>query len=144
MDTFLREGAAPGSEESHLQDILRSGDPHYIAGHLDIDSLLEHFGEESFEYLAYEHRLADQLYFKNKGDISDVRSRRYVIPGMTENPAVNYEMCRSWIQRFCEANGLQLPSRFHSRNKQQLQGMFYGMLDTYGIKVEDIVPQKYF
>ncbi len=80
--------------------------------------------------------------------------RKYRIPGMTENPALNYGMLRRWISDFVndsenkkihmEKTGreLRLPPGFYKRNKKQLIGMFYGMLDHYSITIEDIVGPR--
>ncbi|MDP3640230.1 MAG: hypothetical protein Q8R53_03445 [Nanoarchaeota archaeon] len=68
--------------------------------------------------------------------------RRYHVPGMTENPCVTYGMVRRWIMDFHQMNEMKLPSGFYQRNKKQLVGMFYGMLGTYGISLEEIVGRE--
>jgi len=68
--------------------------------------------------------------------------RRYHVPGMTENPCVTSGMARRWIRDFHERNCLELPSGFYRRNKKQLVGMFYGMLETYGISLDEIVGRE--
>lgn len=65
--------------------------------------------------------------------------KKYKVPGMTENPCVTYGMVRRWIMDFHKRNKMRLPKGFYRRNKRQLVGMFYGMLDTYEIRLEDIV-----
>lgn len=69
--------------------------------------------------------------------------RTYVVPYMSENPAVHFGMLRRWIRNFHKENHMDLPRGFYRRNKAQLTGMFYGMLDTYKIKVEDIIERQY-
>ena len=64
--------------------------------------------------------------------------KRYKIPGMTENPAEDKGMLRRWIRDFCKQNGLKLQKGFYSFKKNHLKEMFYGMLDHYGISVDDI------
>jgi len=64
--------------------------------------------------------------------------KQYIIPGMTENPAEDEGMLRKWISDFCEWNGLKPRKGFHSFRKNHLKAMFYGMLDHYGISVDDI------
>lgn len=109
--------------------ILRSGDLEQIVT-LDKETILNHFGEDSFEYLAYQHKLAEQM-----------GSNYLKIPRRTENPSATYGMLRHWITDFCQQNDKSLPKGFHKKNKQQLMGMYRGMLDHYGIKQSDIVPQ---
>lgn len=110
-------------------NILRSGDLEQIVK-LDKETILNHFGEDSFEYLAYQHKLAEQI------------SSNYLkIPRRTENPSATYGMLKGWIKDFCQQNDKTLPKGFHTKNKQQLIGMYHGMLDYYGIKQSDIVPQ---
>lgn len=65
---------------------------------------------------------------------------RYIIPRMTENPAVTYSMLRRWIIDFHKKNDIMpLPKGFYKRNKRQLKGMFYGMLRHYKISLDDII-----
>lgn len=109
--------------------ILRSGDLEQIVK-LDEETILENFGEDSFEYLAYQHQLAEQM-----------GSNYLKIPRRTENPSATYGMLKSWIREFCQQNDKKLPKGFHNKNKKQLMGMYRGMLDHYGIKPSDIVPQ---
>ncbi len=109
--------------------ILRSGDLEQIVT-LDEGTILENFGEDSFEYLAYQHKLAEQM-----------GSNYLKIPRRTENPSATYGMLKSWIRDFCQQNDKSLPKGFHKKNKQQLMGMYLGMLVHYGIKQSDIVPQ---
>ncbi len=108
--------------------ILNSGDLELIVT-LDEETILEHFGEESFEYLAYEHMLAEQM-----------ERQKLRIPRRTENPAVTKGMLKNWIQEFLERNNKLLPKGYHHKNKRQLQGMYRGMLDHYNIRLTDIVP----
>lgn len=109
--------------------ILRSGDLEQIVA-LDEETILENFGEDSFEYLAYQHKLAEQI-----------GSNYLKIPRRTENPSATYGMLKGWIKEFCQQNDKLLPKGFHKKNKQQLTGLYHGMLDHYGIKPSDIVPQ---
>ena len=109
--------------------ILRSGDLEQIVA-LDEETILDNFGEDSFEYLAYQHKLAEQM-----------GSNYLKIPRRTENPSATYGMLDSWIRDFCRQNNKPLPKGFHNRNKQQLMGMYHGMLEHYGIKQSDIVPR---
>lgn len=132
--------------------LLRSGDLEAIAQSVDPDTILEHFGEESFEWLAWEHSQADALLEEHRAQREERYLERleaegekgrykYHIPKMTENPAVEYGMLQAWIKRFCVANDFPLPTGFWKRDKRQLQGMFYGMLETYKIEMEDIVER---
>ena len=109
--------------------ILRSGDLEQIVA-LDEETILDNFGEDSFEYLAYQHKLAEQM-----------GSNYLKIPRRTENPSATYGMLYSWIRDFCRQNNKPLPKGFYKKNKQQLWGMYRGMLVHYGIKLSDIVPQ---
>ncbi len=117
-------------------DVLSSGDLDLIS-RLSPEDILEHFGEDSFEHLAYEQRQADVVWRK-----MHPLKRQYRIPGMTENPAVNYGMLQRWIADFHRLNSMDLPTGFWRRNKWQLLGMYHGMRQTYNISVEDIVGRK--
>lgn len=108
----------------NLDQILNSGDLELIA-RLDGKTILKHFGEDSFEYLAYEHRLAELLQRQAQ--------RSYRIPRRTENPAETAMGVRSWIGEFHKLNGMDLPTGFSKRNGRQLRGMYYGMLEMYKI-----------
>ena len=46
--------------------ILHSGDLELIANNLCEENIIEHFGEESFEYLAYEHSEAEKIWKKQQ------------------------------------------------------------------------------
>ncbi len=116
-------------KDTTRDEILRSGDLEQIVT-LDEETILEHFGEDSFEYLAYQHQLAEQM-----------GSNYLKIPRRTENPSATYGMLKGWIKEFCQQNDKLLPEGFHTKNKKQLMGMYRGMLDYYGIKQSDIVPQ---
>ncbi len=110
---------------------LRSGDLELIVTGLSKEEILEHFGEESFEHLAYEHMLADRL-------AEEIQSKKYIIPKYHENPAATRNGVREWITRFHKYNEMNLPKRFHEKNKRQLLGMYYGMLGHYHIKTSEI------
>ncbi len=71
-------------------------------------------------------------------DYQESHQREYIIPGRTEDPTLDYLMLRAWIIDFHELNNMKLPTRFYKRNRKQLTGMFYGMLDQYGITVGQI------
>ncbi len=73
---------------------------------------------------------------------SEQLPRRYHVPGMTENPCVIYGMVRRWIMDFHQRNGMKLPKGFYQRDKTQLVGMFYGMLRTYEISLDEIVQKE--
>ena len=96
--------------------------------------------------MGLEKKIGEQLEFEfNYGDTSQpslFSEKTYSVPGMTEDPAVSYGMTKRWIIEFHELNGMDLPTGFHSRNKKQLLGMYYGMLVSYNIGVEDIVVQN--
>lgn len=115
-----------------LDDILRSGEPELIAC-LDGKTIIEHFGEDSFEYLAFEHYQAEII-------CRDKKTERKIIPRRTENPANIYRMLRNWLVEFHKANGMKLPWGFYRRNLRQLRGMYYGMLRFYRLTIDDIVP----
>ncbi len=112
-----------------LDEILNCSDLDCIAGNLSEAEILEHFGEDSFEYLTYQHLQAERMELQ-----------RLQIPRRTEDPSVTYQMLKSWIKEFSERNNKPLPKGFHQKNKCQLIGMYHGMLEHYGIKIEDIVP----
>ncbi|MEK6900056.1 MAG: hypothetical protein AABX05_02945 [Nanoarchaeota archaeon] len=112
------------------EKIINSGDLELIVRSLSPDEILEHFGEDSFEYLAYQHSLADRM-----------QERKLKVPRRSEDPAVNYGMLKDWIKDFHRANGIELPKGFHKRNKRQLLGMYHGMQKHYGIRYSDIVHQ---
>lgn len=118
----------------NTDQILYSGDLELLVINLSEEEILEHFGGGSFEYLAYEHMLADRLW---RGK----QPKKYKIPKYHENPAATRNGVREWITRFHRYNGLKLPKRFHEKSKQQLLGMYHGMLDYYQIKRSDIVSQ---
>ncbi|MEK6863286.1 MAG: hypothetical protein AABW53_01170 [Nanoarchaeota archaeon] len=119
-----------------MQQILRSGDLELIVTSLSEEEILEHFGEESFEHLAYEHMLADRLQ-------REKQPTRYMIPKYHENPAATRNGLREWITRFHRFNDINLPKKFHQKNKPQLLGMYYGMLGHYQIKESDILSRDY-
>lgn len=121
----------------NTQEILFSGNLELIVTLLTEKEILEHFGEESFEHLAYEHMLADRLQRKKQPN-------KYVIPKYHENPAATRNGVREWITRFHRYNVLELPKRFHEKNKQQLLGMYHGMLNHYRIKTSDIFSAEIF
>ena len=112
------------------EQILYSGDLELIAASLPEEEIFEHFGADSFEYLAYEHMLADQM-----------QQRRIRIPRRSENPAVTRDMLRGWLREFHKMNGLELPTGFHKKKVRQLRGMYYGMLDQYHLTVADVVSR---
>ena len=68
---------------------------------------------------------------------------QYRIPRATENPAVHRSMLRRWIKNFHEMNGMKLPKGFYERDKRQLRGMYYGMLEEYDISIEDIIRSRH-
>ena len=68
---------------------------------------------------------------------------QYRIPRATENPAVHRGMLRRWIKNFHEMNGMKLPKGFYERDKRQLRGMYYGMLEEYDISIEDIIRSRH-
>ncbi len=117
------------NSKMNLSQILHSGDLELIVTALSPDEILHHFGEESFEYLAYEHMLAEQM-----------ERQRIKIPRRTEYPAATKGMLESWIREFCERNNKPLPRGFSKRNKKQLMGMYQGMLTHYQIKPSYIIP----
>ena len=121
----------------NIDQILRSGDLELLVVNLSEEEMLEHFGEESFEHLTYEHRLAGRLWEK-------MQPKKYKIPKYHENPAATRNGVREWITRFHKHNNLKLPKRFHEKSKTQLLGMYYGMLDHYQIKISDLVSQNHF
>ena len=121
------------------QTIFNSGDLELIANNLAPSVICEYFGEESFEYLALEQRLADDL--NRDLDFSRKFIGAYIVPRRTENPANTFGMLRNWIVEFHNSNGMKLPKRFYRRSKTQLRGMYYGMLRTYKITIDDIVPE---
>ncbi len=137
-EEFLRE-----------QKILHSGDLERIVT-LAPETIKDHFGEESFEYLALEQKLADEVdrKFNREGNLKrESNSTRkligdYIIPRRTENPANTFGMLRNWIVEFHNSNGMKLPKGFYRRNKMQLRGMYYGMLKTYSISIDDVVPEN--
>ncbi|MEK6853651.1 MAG: hypothetical protein AABX64_03125 [Nanoarchaeota archaeon] len=116
--------------------ILRSGDLELIVTLISEEEILEHFGEESFEHLAYEHMLAGRL-------AKEIQSKKYIIPKHHEDPAATRNGLREWITRFHRYNKMELPKRFHKKNKPQLLGMYYGMLGHYQIKESDILSRDY-
>lgn len=122
------------------QHILHSGDLELIANSLAPSVIREHFGEESFEYLALEQRLADELNRESNASLKLIGA--YIVPRRTENPANTFGMLRNWIIEFHKNNGMKLPKGFYRRNKRQLRGMYYGMLNTYGISIDDVVPNE--
>ncbi len=117
----------------NTNQILHSGDLELIVRNLSRDNILEHFGEDSFEYLALEHYEADKIWKKRQ-------RKNYIIPRRTEDPSVTYGMLKNWIREFAEKNNLPLPKGFHKRDKEQLRGMYRGMLKYYDIRLTDIVP----
>ncbi len=121
------------------QETAHSGNLERIARTLDGDAILEHFGENSFEYLAYEHFLAD-LIWQNK---KTVRGRNYIIPRAPELPTAHHKMLQRWIADFHERNGMELPSGFYDRDKRQLVGMFYGMKKQYKFTDSDVLGKMY-
>ena len=127
---------------------LYCGSPQQMAREVDVDTILEHFGEESTEYLALEQRLADQLSARGREYQSlpfpapRERPRKYHIPGRTESPTVSKGMLEGWMREFTQKNKVTLPRGFNQRNFGQLLGMYRGMLETYGISEKDIVPKR--
>ena len=59
---------------------LRSGDLELIVTGLSKEEILEHFGEESFEHLAYEHMLADRLAEEIQSKNISSRSIMKILP----------------------------------------------------------------
>jgi len=118
----------------NIADIICSGDLELIGSSLDEKTILEHFGRESFEYLAYEHSLADDYLSEQKNE------KKYIIPTRGEDPSVTKGMLKNWIREFCKVNKLELPEGFHSKTSNQLIGMYTGMLKNYKLKLEEIVP----
>ncbi|MBR9683555.1 hypothetical protein GOV03_03365 [Candidatus Woesearchaeota archaeon] len=53
--------------------------------------------------------------------------KQYKVPGRIEDPTCTYGMLRQFLIDFHKQNEMTLPKRFHSRNKKQLKGMYYGM-----------------
>ncbi|MEK6969623.1 MAG: hypothetical protein AABW48_04300 [Nanoarchaeota archaeon] len=121
------------------QHILHSGDLELIAHSLAPSVIREHFGENSFEYLALEQRLADEL--NRDLNASQKLIGEYIVPRRTENPANTFGMLRNWIIEFHRSNDMKLPKYFYRRNKRQLRGMYYGMLRTYELTIDDVVPE---
>lgn len=121
------------------QAIFNSGDLELIANSLAPGVIREYFGEESFEYLALEQRLADE--FNRDLNASRKLIGAYLVPRRTENPANTFGMLRNWIIEFHKSNDMKLPKHFYRRNKRQLRGMYYGMLRTYELTIDDVVPE---
>src|SRR3989344_5627333 len=77
---------------------LYCGSPQQIAREVDVDTIIEHFGEESTEYLALEQRLADQLSARDREYQSlpfptpRERPRKDHIPGRDVHPSQSKEM----------------------------------------------------
>ena len=127
---------------------LYCGSPQQIAREVDVDTILEHFGEGSLEYLAYEHWVAEQIYNSRERQLAvpfptpRERPQQYRIPGRTESPRVSKGMLEGWIREFAQKNEVTLPRGFSQRDFGQLLGMYRGMLETYGISEKDIVPER--
>ena len=125
-------------DPSFQQEVLRSGDPEFIAEYFHTieeteDTVIEHFGRDSVEHLAYQRRASDlEALLMKKG-------REYIVPKLTENPAATKGMAKRWIWDFCKANNLSLPKGFHSRTEEQVVGMFHGMRRYYGISLDDTI-----
>ena len=91
---------------------------------------------EGFLYSMYQ---AEKEYQKRHFS----KEQKYKIPGRTEIPNTTKGYQR-WIRDFVKMNenkGVTLPKDFSKKSKKQLVGMFYGMLKTYGINEEDILPR---
>ena len=125
MDEYERDNST-----GTLQEILRSGDLIRIRD-LNLEIVVEHFGTESFEYLAVQQRLADERAALQPPP------RRYKVPAFSESPLTNRNMLRRWIRLFAEMNGLDLPSGFYKKDRRQLVGMYRGMIEHYGIDPEE-------
>lgn len=128
---------------SRQLQLLQSGDHEAIAKHLPLEIIIQHFGEESPEALAYMRRQVDryrslgstpqekkawEAYVNNRIVING-----YQIPQLTQNPFGHSGVLQRWIADFCEVNGLKLPKGYWKKDKSQLQGMASGILSTYGI-----------
>jgi hypothetical protein len=124
-------------EERNLQEILRSGDLARIRA-LDLEMVVDNFGDESFEYLAVQHRLADEIAARGSSP------KNYIVPAFSESPLTNRNMLRRWIQQFTELNGLELPTGFWKKNRPQLEGMYRGMLKTYGVHPEQTLLDGFY
>jgi hypothetical protein len=120
---------------------LQSGDLEQLAG-LDQDIILHHFGENSFEHLAWEQRQADDLYEQKIEDALFEPKKKYKFPHRTESP-LNVQDKEAWIIEFHTRNNIDLPEGFLSRNGRAIDGMYNGMLKTYGIREEDFVSRNF-
>ena len=119
----------PGDiEQRDLDEILHSGDLSRIA-RLGTGFVGDYFGIESFEYLA-----AEQLEAERNPP------KRYRIPKRTGSPAATGALAKAWIREFCQLNELDLPTGFSGKKANQLRGMYQGMLNTYDISEEQVVP----
>ncbi len=133
----------------HRQEVATSGDLERIASELTGHEIEEIFGRDSAEYHAHERYLAEDSYLdkrivdEEKNEKTSQQIRNYSIPRRTANPSNHVGLLRSWIKDFHEMNGMTLPTGFSKRNKGQLRGMYFGMLDTYHIKPSDILPKKH-
>lgn len=123
-------GYEADEEIRSLQAVLCSGDLSRI-GALDLETVIETFGEESFEHLAVQQRLADESARRSPSQ------KQYRVPVFSESPLTNRNMLRRWIQQFTEMNGLELPTGFWKKDRKQLVGMYRGMLKTYDIHPEE-------
>lgn len=62
--------------------------------------------------------------------------KQYIIPQRAFNPGRSGKESTSWIVEFHRANRMPLPEWFEIRDKDhQRIGMFYGMINTYGISI---------
>lgn len=130
-------------DPSRQLQLLRSGDHEAIAEHLPLDIIVQHFGEESPEALAYMRRQVDR--YRSLGStlqekkVWEAYVRRrivingYQIPQLTQDQFGHRGVLQRWIADFCEVNGLKLPKGYWEKDKRQLQGMASGMLSAYGI-----------
>ncbi|MBI2151890.1 hypothetical protein HYU21_04150 [Candidatus Woesearchaeota archaeon] len=64
------------------------------------------------------------------------------IPQSGENPLNNRFNTRRWLREFYQANGITSEENLAGKSYEELTEIANGVMDKYGILVEDIVPKK--
>ena len=128
---------------SRLLQILQSGDHESIARKVHPDIIVDHFGVESPEFLAYERSQIGKspTYTTPKDGINKPvdNTPDFSIPRMTEDPRVNSGMMRRWLIDFYD-NNKNLDKPRIPGDKAGRTRVFNKTLTDYSISIGQIIP----